>query len=225
MTRLTPTNVAWRRRYGLTWRLSLMAALALHAGLFFLMPRAITDRLHEALIPPPDVSIVAGPPGTEMEVLALAHPAPPAETPPPEPEPIEEVEIPVVAETPRVETITEAVESPRETAGVERGSDEGQRDAEPAGGGGGSITPPRPVHLVVPRLPGGVDKRRARGETVHLLVEVLPDGSTGEVRVEKGSRLEGLDIPAVAAAQQMRFLPATRDGIAVKQWARVEMRF
>jgi TonB family protein len=70
-----------------------------------------------------------------------------------------------------------------------------------------------------------VDKRRARGEAVHLLVEVLSDGTVGEVRIEKGSRIPALNTAALAAARQMRYQPASRDGFGVAQWTRAEMRF
>lgn len=221
----TAINTRWRDRYDDVWRLGLVAATAFHAVVLLMLPRAISDRLHEALIPPPDVAVVAGAPGTELELLALAAPTPPAETPPPEPEPVEAIEIPVVAEVPVQETMAESVEAPSESEGVEEGVREGEGRGNPVGGGGGVATSPRPIHLVVPRLPGSVDKRRAHGEAVHLLVEVLADGTVGEVRVEKGSRIEQLNLAAVDAARRARYLPAMRDGVAVAQWTRAEMRF
>jgi protein TonB len=224
MAGLSSKNVAWRAHYGRAWRWALGAAVAFHAALFFLMPRGIADRLHEALIPPPDVSIVAGAPGTELEVVALAAPAPPAETPPPEPEPVEEAQVPVPAEVPEEVTVAETVAAPSQTEGVEEGVAEGEGRSEPSGGGG-SLLPPRPVHLVVPQIPRGVDRKRAHGETVHLLVQVLADGSVGEVVVEKGSRIALLNEAALAAARRTRYVPAVRDGAGVTQWARQEIRF
>ena len=222
--RPTATNTLWRDRYARAWRWGLAAAAGLHLLAFFLPP-GLADRIHEALIPPPDVSVVAGPPGTDLELLALTAPLPPADAPPPEPERVEKVEVPVPAEAPEQETMAESVEAPSETQGAEDGVVEGTEGGEPAGGGGGAMTSPRPLHLVVPRLPGGVDKRRAHGEAVHLLVEVLADGRVGEVKVEKGSRIELLNVAAVDAARRMRYQPATRDGIGVPQWTRAEMRF
>ena len=78
---------------------------------------------------------------------------------------------------------------------------------------------------MVPRLPGSVDKRRARGESVFLLVEVLSDGTVGEVRIEKASRIPALNTAALAAARRMRYVPASRDGAEISQWTRAEMRF
>ena len=222
--RLTATNTLWRDRYRRTWRWGLAAAVGFHLLAFFL-PRPIADRIHEALIPPPDVSVVAGPPGTDLELLALAAPLPPAETPPPEPEPVEEVEVPVPAEAPEQQTMAETVDAPADAEGSEEGVVEGTESGEPAGGGGGAITAPRPIHLVVPRIPGGVDRRRAHGESVHLLVEVLADGRVGSVKIEKGSRLEPLNVAAVDAARRAVYQPATRDGIGIQAWTRAEMRF
>lgn len=227
MREMTGTTTRWRDVYGRVWALSLAAAVAAHVVLFFLLPSGLADRLHEALIPSPTLLFQAGGPGTEMEVVALRPPAPEEPVPVlPEPEAVEEVEEVVVEETAAVEeTITESREAPSETTGSAEGVPEGTGEGEPAGGGGGGISPPRPVHLVVPRLPGNVDKRRARGEAVHLLVQVLADGTVGEVRIEKGSRIPALNTAALSAARQMRYTPASRGGAEVAQWTRAEMRF
>ncbi|HEX9708900.1 MAG TPA: energy transducer TonB, partial [Candidatus Thermoplasmatota archaeon] len=93
------------------------------------------------------------------------------------------------------------------------------------GGGSGGQSAVRPLHLVVPRIPRDIDQRRARGQSVHLLLEVLPDGSVGEVRVEKGSQVAALDSAAVTAARQLRYSPPEREGVATSLWTRAEMRF
>jgi protein TonB len=225
---MTGKTTRWRDFYGRAWALGLAGAVAFHLALFFLLPAGLTDRLHEALIPSPTVLFKAGGPGSEMEVVALR---PPSESEPvpilPEPEEVEAVEEVVVEETaPVEETTAEVREAPSESEGSEDGVPEGAGEGEPTGGGGGAgISPPRPLHLVVPRLPGSVDKRRARGEAVHLLVQVLADGTVGEVRIEKGSRIPALNTAALSAARQMRYAPASRDGAGVAQWTRAEMRF
>jgi TonB family protein len=163
-----------------------------------------------------------------MEVVALRAPSASEPVPVlPEPEKVEEVEEVVVEETAAVEeTTTDATDAPSESEGAAEGVPDGTATGEVAGGGGGgAISPPRPLHLVVPRLPGNIDKRRARGEAVHLLVEVLSDGTVGDVRIEKGSRIPALNTAALAAARQMRYMPASRDGAGVAQWTRAEMRF
>jgi TonB family protein len=217
----------WRDVYGRAWMVGLAVATFAHVALFFLMPSALTDRFHEAMIPSPTLVFRAGGPGSELEVVALRAPAASEPVPIlPEPEEMEEVEEVVVTETAAVEaTTTEVTDAASESEGSDEGVPEGTGDGEPAGGGGGGVSPPRPLHLVVPRLPGSVDKRRARGEAVHLLVEVLSDGTVGEVRIEKGSRIPALNTAALTAARQMRYQPASRDGFGVAQWTRAEMRF
>jgi len=221
------TTTRWRDVYGRAWALSLAAAVAFHVAIFFLLPAGLADRLYEALIPAPTVLFKAGGPGSEMEVVAMRPPSPSEPVPVlPEPEEVEEVEEVVVEETASVEeTTAEATDAPSESEGSEEGVPEGTGPGNPTGGGGGGISPPRPLHLVVPRLPGSIDKRRARGEAVHLLVQVLADGTVGEVRIEKGSRIPALNTAALSAARQMRYEPALRDGTGVAQWTRAEMRF
>src|SRR3990172_1910117 len=166
MRRLTPTNTAWRDRYGRAWLWSLALALTLHAVLFLWLPGSLLQRLHEALIPAPTVFAVAGS-GGEMELLALAGPSPLAAAPTVaavEPEPVEEVEMPVPSEEAPLETTTApSVEMPSEG----EGSSEALPDATGGGtesgegaGGGGAIASPRPLHLVVPTVPRGAERRR-----------------------------------------------------------------
>jgi TonB family protein len=216
----------WRDVYGRTWMLGLVTAIAAHLALFYLLPSALSDRFHEAMIPSPTLLFRAGGPGSEIEVVALRAPARSEPVPVlPEPEKAEEVEELVVEETAAVEeTMAEALDVPSESEGSDEGIPEGTGTGVPTGGGG-AVSPPRPLHLVVPRLPGNVDKRRARGEAVHLLVEVLSDGTVGDVKIEKGSRIPALNNAALAAARQMRYMPASRDGADVSQWTRAEMRF
>lgn len=227
MVRIQPTstNTRWRDGYGRRWAYGLTAAVAAHALFFFFLPRGVSDRLHEALIPDPSVVIRPGSSGP-MESIAYRTPSEaPPETPPP---PLEEEVVVVPTPSPEAsETITmaEVTATQSETQGSPEGVPEGTGAGSPSGGGGGALVPPRPLHLVVPRLPGHVDKRRARGESVYLLVEVLPDGSVGRVEVEKGSRIEALNLAALDAARRMRYIPAERDGSQVAQWTRAEMRF
>lgn len=223
----TPTNTRWRDTYGRTWRISLAVALALHAGLLLFMPRAIADRLHEALLPSPMLLFRPGGPGSQMEGVALR--APTAEEPvqetPPELEEEEEVVEVTPAEVAEDVTIAEVQSSPSETEGTAEGVPEGSGASSAAAGGGGSISPPRPLHLVVPKVPEGIDRKKVRGQIVHLLVEVLPDGTVGEVRIEQGTRFAALDSVAARSAREMRYMPATRDGSGVTQWTRYDLVF
>lgn len=223
----TPTNTRWRDSYGRVWRVSLAIALIVHAGLLLFMPRAIADRIHEALIPSPMVLVRPGGPGSEMNALELRAPTPeePVQETPPEPEPEEEVVEVTPEDAPEEMTIAEVASSPSESEGRAEGVPEGAGATAALAGGGGSMSPPRPLHLVVPRLPDGIDKRKAHGQAVHFLVEVLPDGTVGEVRIEQGTHFAALDSAAMRAVRQYLYVPPTRDGNATRAWTRTEMRF
>ncbi|HET9581651.1 MAG TPA: energy transducer TonB [Gemmatimonadota bacterium] len=224
---MTSTNTRWRDMYGRAWRVSLAVAVVLHAALLLFMPRAIADRLHEALLPSPMMVFRPGGPGSEMQAVALRAPATeePVQETPPEPEEEEEaVEVTPEAVSEEM-TIAEVESSPSESEGVAEGVPEGAGASSAAAGGGGSISPPRPLHLVVPRIPEGMDRKKVRGQSVHLLVEVLPDGRVGEVRIEQGARFAALDSVAARSARNSRYVPATRDGTGVTQWTRYELVF
>ena len=172
-----------------------------------------------------------------------AETPPDAEEEPPEvePEETEPLVTPELAAVPR--TLIEADSLAAATAGVHQGPGAGGLAAGPGGvggaggglggGSGGGLTGGigggrsgiRPLHLVVPRIPEGVDEGRARGQSVLLLIEVHRDGSVGEVRVEKGSRFADLDSVAVRAARGGRFIvpPGVPDGVEL--WTRYTMQF
>jgi TonB family protein len=188
---LSTKNTVWRDSYDRIRRWSLLVAVGLHAIILLALPRVIADRLHEALIPSPNVFVIPGGPGSELEVVALQPPSEEVAETQPEPEPVEEVVEVEIAEVPIEETVADPEAAPSEG--------EGRDDGEPEGG--------------------------VRGSTIHLLVEVLADGSVGEVRIEKGSRFAVLDTAALAAAKQMLYVPAQRGGGGVVQWTRAEMRF
>lgn len=229
---LSKRNTLWRDAYRRAWAGGLVAAVLVHAFLFLFMPRGAWDRFHESLLPSPTVLFAPGAPGSELEVVQLRaagreapQPEPPLEVEP-EPEPEESI-IPVPAAQAPVEISVAEVAAASTAADGEddRTASAGESPGETGPGVGGGWSPPRPVHLVVPRVPGSVDRRRAHGRSVHLLVEVLADGSVGEVRVEKGSRILALDQAALAAARQLRYAPARQGGANVAQWTRTEMRF
>ncbi len=222
----TSTNTLWRDSYGRAWRISLAVAIALHAGLLLFMPRGLADRIHEALLPSPMLLFRPGGPGSEMEGVELRAPTTeePVQETPPEPEEEEEVVEVTPAEVPEDMTIAEVESSPSETEGTAEGVPEGS-GASSSAGGGGSMSPPRPLHLVIPKIPEGVDRKKVRGQSVHLLVEVLPDGTVGEVRIEQGTRFAALDSVAARSARSNRYIPGTRDGTGVTQWTRYELVF
>ena len=95
----------------------------------------------------------------------------------------------------------------------------GPGQGEGIGGRGG---PTQPLHLVVPRIPRGVNPRAARGRSVLLLVEVRGNGSVGEARIDRPSGITALDDAALAAARGMRYRSRAD---TMPQWTRLEIRF
>jgi protein TonB len=77
-----------------------------------------------------------------------------------------------------------------------------------------------------PKPPYPMIARRRKMEGVVLLrVEVLADGGVGEIEVKRSSGYNILDETALRAVKKWRFLPATLNGISVKVWASIPIRF
>jgi TonB family protein len=85
------------------------------------------------------------------------------------------------------------------------------------------IVPPKPVKSVNPKYTSEAMRAKIQGN-VDVEIVVLTDGSVGDARVTK-SLDPGLDEAAVAAAQQWRFQPATKDGQPVEYTATVSLEF
>ena len=120
-------------------------------------------------------------------------------------------------------------------AGDGGGSGPGQGDGSGPGQGGGSgggvyrpgngVETPRPIREVKPRYTAEAMRAKVQG-TVWLEVVVLPDGSVGDVRVDRSlDRDFGLDDEAVKAAKQWRFIPGTRFGEPVAVLVTIELTF
>ena len=58
--------------------------------------------------------------------------------------------------------------------------------------------------------------RRLHGETVLLEIQVLVDGSVGEIRLEKASRYSLANKAVLKAVKNWKYRPAKRDGLAVE---------
>jgi periplasmic protein TonB len=61
--------------------------------------------------------------------------------------------------------------------------------------------------------------------TVVLLVEVLPSGKIGNVRLSRSSGYPKLDEAAMRAAREWRLTPGTHDGVATTMWKEVPITF
>jgi TonB family protein len=105
-----------------------------------------------------------------------------------------------------------------------------QQSATPPAGQSPTPGPPGVTNPVVISSTSPVytkEGRDARIEgVVGLSVEILADGTVGEVAVTKSlDAATGLDAAAVEAAKKWKFQPATRDGKPVPVKVALEMRF
>ncbi len=87
-----------------------------------------------------------------------------------------------------------------------------------------SLVPPKPLKITKPKYP--IIARRMRYEgTVVLDIEVLPNGSVGEVKVVESSGYEILDKAAIKEVKRWRFIPAVRNGKPVRSVVRERIVF
>lgn len=84
--------------------------------------------------------------------------------------------------------------------------------------------PPRPRRTIRPDYPKGARQRGEEGNVL-LEIEVLADGTVGEVKVVGSSGFGELDAAAVKAARAARFTPAKSDGNPVGSRARLTLAF
>ena len=61
--------------------------------------------------------------------------------------------------------------------------------------------------------------------TCHFLVEVLANGSIGEIKLVQSSGKKILDNAAIKAIKTWAFIPATKNGKAVRSWLKVPIEF
>jgi len=100
-----------------------------------------------------------------------------------------------------------------------------ERGGGPGGYGTGTISSmPAYAFNPKPEYPPTARRDGQEGKTL-LLVEVLPNGRTGRVKIEKSSGYKILDEAAVEAVKKWRFTPAKRGRSPVTTWARVPIDF
>jgi periplasmic protein TonB len=99
-----------------------------------------------------------------------------------------------------------------------------------------TIVEPRPAPVIVqpqidpartlsqPAYPPQ-DIRMGNTGTVLLAVLVLPDGTVGDVRVERSSGFPRLDASASSEARQWRFRPGLLDGVPRPMWKQLPIVF
>lgn len=87
-----------------------------------------------------------------------------------------------------------------------------------------SLVPPKPISTKEPGYPTLAKKMRYEGIVV-LDIEVLPDGSVGEIKIVESSGYEILDKSALEEIKKWRFIPAYRNGKPVKSIVRQKVVF
>lgn len=228
----------------------ILVSLAVHLALVFLLPLAsieVPERPVEARSGPPVATVgedlstrgLLAPLGSlRMQVLELALPAP-APARPVVARPMPGAAAPEVAigPSPAAETPAPAV-SPAPEAGVgETPAEaaipgEGEAEAARAGGasfgagtglGAGVVTPPVIVAMVWPEFPKAAKKQLK--VPIVLAVHVTAEGTVDQVEVEAASGCPPCEEAAMASAWQLRFEPATKDGVPMAMWTRFPVVF
>ena len=227
----------------------LLASLAIHLLLVFLLPVAAIDvperPVPATLVPPAEsASPAAGARGLlvplgslRMQVIELEVPPALAAVPPPAvPSEIEivapraPVSEPVVPETPAgaVEGVAQGP-APGGGAGAgaggggEGGDGTGAGAGDGTGAGPGIVEPPVIVAMVWPAYPKAA--RKELKIPIVLAVHVTAEGHVDEVEVETPSGCPSCEAAAIASAWQLRFQPATRDGVPIAMWTRFPVVF
>jgi protein TonB len=83
---------------------------------------------------------------------------------------------------------------------------------------------PRATSSPKPPYPLTAFKAKQEGRVV-LELEVLEDGTVGQVRLAKSSDFDSLDASALATVKKWKYSPAQKSGQIVKQWIRVSILF
>ncbi len=91
-------------------------------------------------------------------------------------------------------------------------------------GSGGRVSQPKGGYQVLPRYPESARRQGFEGIT-ELKVQILSDGSVGQVIVARSAGHPELDDAAVQAVRRWRFEPARRGDVPVAVWAMIPIRF
>ncbi|MBI5117686.1 energy transducer TonB [Candidatus Poribacteria bacterium] len=99
-----------------------------------------------------------------------------------------------------------------------------QSGAQGISNGKVSASSPAYLHNPKPEYPRAARQAGHEG-TVTLLVEVFPNGRTGEVRVDKTSGHELLDKAAIEAVRKWRFVAAKKGANPAAAWVKIPVEF
>ena len=113
--------------------------------------------------------------------------------------------------------------------GPGQGSGLGPGSGGGTGGGvyrpGSGVTSPRPISQPKPQYTPDALRAKIQG-VVYLDCVVMPDGTVGTVEVIKSlDSVFGLDLEAIKAVKQWRWVPGMRQGVPVPVLVSVEMGF
>lgn len=158
---------------------------------------------------PPPPKPVPPPPKPEPKPVAKPEPKPvakPTPKPTPKPEPVREV-----AQEPVQQATPAPVAQPAPPV----------QQANPAPAAPAPITPPRTdaAHLnnPAPQYPA-LSRRLGEQGRVMLDVYILPDGSVGEIKLNRSSGFPRLDNAALQAVKTWKYVPAKRGDTAIPFW-------
>jgi TonB family protein len=107
--------------------------------------------------------------------------------------------------------------------GAGAGGDGSSGPGAGTGLGAGVVTPPVIVAMVWPEFPR-VAKKQLKVPIV-LAVHVTAEGTVDQVEVEVASGCPPCEEAAMASAWQLRFEPATKDGVPMAMWTRFPVVF
>jgi protein TonB len=90
---------------------------------------------------------------------------------------------------------------------------------------GAGVTPPRVQNLSQPRYPA-IARQTARTASVLIRVLVDENGRPVEVLLKNSKRAGlGFDEAALDAARRSTYTPATKNGVRVKMWLDLNIKF
>lgn len=178
----------------------------------------------EPVVTPPSVVGVLVAPEPEPEPA----PPPPKPVPPPKPEPKpvptpKPVAKPTPKPTPKPEPVREVAQEPVQQAAPTPPAPPSApvQQATPAPEAPAPVTPPRTdaAHLnnPAPQYPA-LSRRLGEQGRVMLDVYILPDGSVGEIKLNRSSGFPRLDNAALQAVKTWKYVPAKRGDKPIPFW-------
>lgn len=165
-------------------------------------------------------------PPSVVGVLVAPEPEPAPPPPKPEPKPVptpKPVAKPTPKPTPKPEPVREVAQEPVQQAAPTPPAPPSApvQQATPAPEAPAPVTPPRTdaAHLnnPAPQYPA-LSRRLGEQGRVMLDVYILPDGSVGEIKLNRSSGFPRLDNAALQAVKTWKYVPAKRGGKPIPFW-------